>query len=605
MKEENQSFHFLIIEHHQDQQVVHLEKCVYSIGRSTKNSVVLSSKGVSRQHAHLYRSRNPQNNRYQFRIVDGNLQGKRSMNGLTINNRPCFSKDLEHGDVIRLCQDTYIRYYKIQNFYGLILLNAFQVRPDRQTLTTTRVLANSGRINTNVQNLPQVEFSHTSSFLELMPTPIIEISLSGSISYCNLAARQKFPKLLSQKLRHPILKNLYSIFKNSQDKSFFRKVEIGDRSFEQFVCLIQEMDTIRSYVFSVDEHNQQKPELPKRKFKEQALLEAIPDLILNLNSQGEILEIKPSRDPDLIFPSEPYVGQNIAEALPATIAHKLFAGIRQTLVSQKTYAFDCELVSKTDQLLYCEVRLVWNSAGDLLAIIRNITKRKTFEQQLRHEALHDHLTGLLNRQSFLERVDHVIKLSKRRKSYLFAVLFIDLDRFKVVNDSLGHLVGDRLLVAIAHRLTTCLRAGDTVARLGGDEFTVLLEDLISIQEANEIAERIISAMSVPAHIDKHEIFVTASVGIASSKPEYDQPEQLLRDADTAMYQAKARGRNCYEQFSQHMHEQMVGLLQLDNDLRRAIERQEFQLYYQPIVALKNGSVAGFEALIRWQHPQRG
>ncbi|MBD1836713.1 EAL domain-containing protein [Coleofasciculus sp. FACHB-64] len=242
----------------------------------------------------------------------------------------------------------------------------------------------------------------------------------------------------------------------------------------------------------------------------------------------------------------------------------------------------------------------------------DITERKQVEKQLLHDAFHDVLTGLPNRALFRDRLGQAIERSKRTSDYFFAVLFLDIDRFKVINDSLGHMIGDQLLVAIAQRLKACLRGGDTVARLGGDEFTILLDDVKNINNATDIAERIHLELMHPFSLNEQEVFTTASIGIAigggsQSAPAigYDCPENLLRDADTAMYRAKSMGRARHEVFDTTMHTRAVALLQLENDLRRAIERDEFQLHYQPIVSLTTGRLDGFEALVRWQHPERG
>ncbi|MEH2208613.1 MAG: EAL domain-containing protein [Nostoc sp.] len=235
-----------------------------------------------------------------------------------------------------------------------------------------------------------------------------------------------------------------------------------------------------------------------------------------------------------------------------------------------------------------------------------INERKQVEEQLRHNAFHDALTGLPNRAFFMESLKHTLQRAKRQKNYLFAVLFLDLDRFKVINDSLGHLKGDQFLIAIANRLEVCIRSTDIAARLGGDEFTILLDEIQNVSEAIKVAERIQQELTLPLELNGQEVFTTASIGIAlSSTVDYDQPENLLRDADTAMYRAKALGKARYELFNQEMYTKALVRLQLENDLRRAIERHEFQLYYQPIVSLTNGRLIGFEALIRWQHPERG
>lgn len=225
-------------------------------------------------------------------------------------------------------------------------------------------------------------------------------------------------------------------------------------------------------------------------------------------------------------------------------------------------------------------------------------------ERLRYNAFHDALTGLPNRGLFMDRLEHALEQDKRYQNSLFAVLFLDLDRFKVVNDSLGHILGDQLLIAIARRLEACLRPTDTIARLGGDEFTILLEGLSDISDTIRIAERIQAELTLPFNLGGQEVFTTASIGIALSATGYSQAEDLLRDADIAMYRAKVFGAR-YEIFNTTMHARAVARLQMETDLRRAIERQEFLIYYQPLVSLETGKITGFEALIRWQHPQRG
>ncbi len=250
-------------------------------------------------------------------------------------------------------------------------------------------------------------------------------------------------------------------------------------------------------------------------------------------------------------------------------------------------------------------RVAQGASTNLIFQLQDIGDRKSAEERLVHDAFHDALTGLPNRALFMDHLKLSVERSKRRNNRLFAVLFLDLDRFKIINDSLGHMVGDQLLVGIARRLETCLRPGDTVARLGGDEFTVLLEDMSTTDEAIEVAERLQEKLSLPFNLNGHEVFTTVSTGIALSTTGYERAEDVLRDADTAMYRAKSAGKARHEVFDKAMHARALNLLQLETDLRRAVERREFYLQYQPIISMKSGNITGFEALVRWQHPERG
>ncbi|MFN2544624.1 MAG: EAL domain-containing protein [Actinomycetota bacterium] len=244
------------------------------------------------------------------------------------------------------------------------------------------------------------------------------------------------------------------------------------------------------------------------------------------------------------------------------------------------------------------------NVGGIVLNTRDVTERTTLQEKLHHQELHDSLTGLANRSLFFDRVTHALERAKRDGS-VTSVLFLDLDNFKTINDSLGHDAGDRLLITVGYRLGLCSRSADTVARLGGDEFAILIEDVKTEDEPTQVAERIIEAFREPILVDDSELSVQVSVGLASATGGDAPTDQLLRDADIAMYVAKRNGKARYEEFDESMHVEAAGRLEMEMDLRRAVQDGEFFLNYQPIVNLSTGVVTAFEALLRWQHPQRG
>ena len=244
-------------------------------------------------------------------------------------------------------------------------------------------------------------------------------------------------------------------------------------------------------------------------------------------------------------------------------------------------------------------------AERVIGLHTDVTAQMLTEERLQYVALHDALTGLPNRALFIDRLHQAFLRVQRSPRTPFAVFFLDVDRFKNVNDAFGHLTGDRLLGSIATRLEGALRPSDTVARFGGDEFVILTEGILDAPQATAIARRIQEAFQQPFELRGSGVFISMSMGIALWSARYTSSEELVRDADTAMYRAKAMGKNRFELFDEAMHREVVAALNLENDLRRAVERQEFEVYYQPIVTLEDGRISGFEALVRWHHPERG
>jgi diguanylate cyclase (GGDEF)-like protein/PAS domain S-box-containing protein len=301
--------------------------------------------------------------------------------------------------------------------------------------------------------------------------------------------------------------------------------------------------------------------------------------------------------------------EKLVEAVHPDDRPVLRAAIDDALAGTRPYDFEHRIVRPDGEVrwVHRQGEVVRGEGGEplrMIGTVHDITERKALEERLEHQAFHDSLTNLPNRHLFVDRLGQALVRTRRKKGRQVAVLFMDLDDFKAINDSLGHEVGDLLLIVVAERLRRYLRPEDTLARFGGDEFVVLVEDVEAPADAVRVAERIVEGLREPFIMDGRELFLRASIGIALGTARQKSAEDLLRDADTAMYEAK-EGRLGYRVFDPAMYERAVGRLEMENELRRAIEAEEFVVHYQPIVSLQTGEMWGMEALVRWNHPERG
>ncbi|MBK1986488.1 EAL domain-containing protein [Sphaerospermopsis aphanizomenoides BCCUSP55] len=660
--------HLLVVRDPEGQRTIPLLEATYSLGRDTRNAIVLRSRSVSRQHAILLRVTVPNTEKFGFRIIDGDFKGKKSTNGIYVNGTKCFSHNLQHGDIVAFGNpQAQAKYYAISNLSE----EAFGASCESGDLSEF-LLAQGNPANpfdtlivydTNIDGSADAVLTRLASFPELIPNPIIEMDAEGNVTYLNPAAGLKFPRLREMGKEHPILAQLLDAVANQKDKdnSFVREVEVGGEIFEQAVHYLPESDLIRTFIIrEITEQKQAEAELRQRDRLLQGVAEAANYLLAEMNYEIAIEKAlatfgtASNSDRIYLFHNHPH---HITGEMAMSLQFEWTkTGIKscqnhwqnhcyQTSGLERWYTnlskgdFISGLIEEfpnTEQQLLCQdeiqslllvpLRLeedFWGYLGladctsprhwsthekssllTMAAIISGARQRQQVEAKIRYQALHDLLTDLPNRLQFNDLLTKAIDQAIAEQNTL-AVIFLDLDRFKIINDTLGHTLGDELLQNVAQRIRQSIRTKDIIARWGGDEFTLLLPQINQSEEVVQVATKILAALEKPFHLQGHELYISASLGIAMLDEHSSNVETLIQHADAALYYAKDEGRNNYQFYKASLSTKTPELLSLEKSLRHALERDEFLLYYQPRVNIITGEITGMEALLRWYHPEMG
>ncbi|MBF0559059.1 MAG: EAL domain-containing protein [Nitrospirae bacterium] len=470
----------------------------------------------------------------------------------------------------------------------------------------------------------QQSYETTRNILEKSPLGIVLVNEDGSVEYVNQsmldlggASREQFKSVNFFKFEKYKEISLDSLIRGVFNGTSFSTDEIeytshfaNKSSVRKFTGIpFREGNESKALIFVEDRTEQNKARKVLREAKEdwENTFNSIADMITIHDCEFNIAQANAAaREALHLDLSQPGASKCFEHFHGLKEPHKECPGC----ISLKTRKYSVTEMFEPKLNKFIELRVTprFNAKNDMtgfIHVVRDITERKKLEQELMHQALYDALTNLPNRILLIDRIQNLYDHRKRRKDLLFAALFIDLDNFKKINDSFGHIVGDELLVSVAKRLSECTRPGDTISRFGGDEFVILLDELDSQDDAIGIAERIRQTLASVFFLKGHELFISASTGIAMADISADSPQDLLRNADIAMYNAKTSGKANYALFDASMHSAVIDSLNMENDLRKAIAKNEITVNYQPIIDIHTKKVAGFEALARWLHPKQG
>ena len=612
MNEPQQFHHILVINDPKGKRIVSLEDGNYTLGRDSHNEIVIYDYQVSRVHATLIRQVDKKNEEFSYRIIDGDLKGKRSKNGLLINGNSCISQELKHGDIIQFSRETKANYYIVDTLSGIDLFNP----DDLSKISISRTLVDDRsqqtivtKLEENPQTSPQdrEELIRLASFPELSPSSIVEIDLKGNITYLNPAASIKFKNIYEQKLNHPILAGLLSEEKNQQGNLWLREVKIGSEVFEQYVHYLSEKKLIRSYIFDLTKHREAETSLRESEARYHALIRQTSEGIVLVHAGNKkIIEANDAYARFLGYTGEEIVQLTLDNVIANDI-QELNRDLDKIVKDRQDYVAEYLHRRKDGSLINSEssISLITYQSQDVFCfVVRNITGRKQIENDLNYQNFYDPLTQLAKQKLFKEQLRIAIA-NARRYQQLIAVIILEIGKLEQLRKADNSRDYGQLLKNFAQLLQSCLRSGDLAARWDEDRFIGLLSHLRSLRDLPKIGKRMSETLQKYLDTQPGEVKLELNIGMALYPIDGDNSSSLINNALLSLGQSKKPNPPHYGITGLTITPKTANVLELENLISNAIKEQQFFLCYQPQVNIKTGKITGIEALLRWQHLELG
>ncbi len=598
----DQLHHVLVIEDPSFVREIQLDAATYTIGRHSSNDIVLSCQKTSRNHATLLRRTDVKTNQCSYWILDGDLQGNRSRNGIYINGKKGLVHELQSGDVVHFSGDASVRYKtSTEPLEKNINIEANNLNPAARNLVNKDTFINKETVvavekkNHPKSNQP-TEYNQQNSLAELSPQPIIEIDLYGNITYINSAGIVSFKNIHHQKLNHPLLDDLIPQYHQGSANIITREIKVDNKTFWQTAHYLPEKRVIRNYITDISNQKVIETELQQVNYIYNTIVQQILDGVIIVESATkQVVEANSASSELLGYSRDELLQMNIYELVAES--DKLALVLRKAIAERNGFDGEYLWLQKNSSIIKSQVKvsLIGSGLSEKICFVINSSAIKG----LNHQAS----TQIFKRDLFNQQLSTAIANAKRSQK-LLAVMFCKLEFIPDINISIGADNSDKLLLALEKRLSTCLRAGDTVVRWQEDKFALLLPQVSDIEEITKINQRINQSVKQSFTLGETHTTIDGITGIAVYPQDGTDPEILLASASTALERAY-NNQSSYQFYDDAINSQALVALELENLLKQALERSEFQLHYQPQINVSTGKVEAIEALLRWEHPELG